>query len=317
MRQIILEDLSPEKRMRFLEEQRKARKIQDELIEELKEFEKVKYRGEQRVVTKVNNIIASSVVTKTDYLITRKKADDKISVTVKNVGDNITEIFPDTYKAALDLVNDVELVKSDLTLEPELDTGKIKRIVNHSQVVRQWVEYRNKLQSSYGFFRSEENKKNMDQFIKTVEENILDEKKLIAECGSKMIYFVLFDKYLVTTNDLYKPYTQDFYSQLFQPIHYKMNVEQEIVKESKDLVLINREGKVKEMPDVDKIRKIYDTNYKPSIGFQYSKYNAMFQSKIIINEADNTIENAEVAILEEIVNNIELTISYNLRKIKE
>lgn len=314
-KQIILEDLPYEERIKYLEERQAKIRAKEEQLINLGESKEVKYRGEQNIVTKVNNIIASSATTKTDYIITKQIKDNRLFITVQ-VLENVINMFPETYKEGLAMVNELETVKSELVIEPDLETGKMKRIVNHKEVINKWLDYKNNFYSRFSFLRSEQHKEKFDDFIKIAEVNILDEKKLIEESGTKMIFFVLFDKYLVSTNDLYKPYVQDFYSQLFQPLHYKMTVDQKILKESKDLVLVSREGISEDNPDVRKIEVLYNQNYKPSIGFQYSNYNAEFQSKIIINETDNLIECAEITFLEEIVNNLELTIHYKLRRIQ-
>ncbi len=310
----LIEDMSVEERQKYFEE-RKKRHEAENLVKAIQRQtpDELKYRGEQVIIVKINGLPVSTTQTLTEYAV-RKVSDTVYAV---RVGENIAQIFPEQYKEAMTMMNELEEIKSNVVVEIESSTGKIARLLNHKDIVEDWKTYKSHLLQKYSFVRSDETRGHLNDFILLAEKTITDEKKLIREIGAKMFFFMFFDSYLVTpAKELQKPYDQTFYSQLFENVQVELSVHQSILKESPEEVVIGRNSKVCRNEELSRIKDLYETRYRPQVRYGFTQYDAGYSSTIRINTASNLIEEAEIGVNEEVVNNIELTVSYKCRKIK-
>lgn len=295
----------------------------EELKEKIKgkeyvEFQQVRYRNEQIVAMKINGMPVSTNRLKTDYTVEKVyNSRHDIMQLAFNIDDNIVSVFPTQYQAGMDMVVDLEKIKCKAVINVDMNTGYIGEIVNHKEVVEVWEDYKEHFRDKYKFLRSSATQNAVQQFLETQDKLILDQEMMKAEMNSKMFYMLVFDHYLVGKQEYNEPYAITFPSQLFKGISFPMTMTPKIHQESPNKVVYDRNGSVDEhVTSSSDIVRFYDEQFKPTIQYKFTQYRASFNIRETVNEAERHIENAEVRLIEEVVNNIDLTILCKLRKIE-
>lgn len=295
----------------------------EELKEKIKEkeyveFQQVRYRNEQTVAMKINGMPVSTNRLKTDYTVEKVyNSRHDIMQLAFNIDDNIVSVFPTQYQAGMDMVVDLEKIKCKAVINVDMNTGHIGEIVNHKEVVEAWEDYKEHFRDKYKFLKSSATQNAVQQFLETQDKLILDQEMMKAEMNSKMFYMLVFDHYLVGKQEYNEPYAITFPSQLFKGISFPMTMTPKIHQESPNKVVYDRNGSVDEhATSSSDIVQFYDEQFKPTIQYKFTQYRASFNIRETVNEAERHIENAEVRLIEEVVNNIDLTILCKLRKIE-
>ena len=295
----------------------------EELKEKIKgkeyvEFQQVRYRNEQIVAMKINGMPVSTNRLKTDYTVEKVyNSRHDIMQLAFNIDDNIVSVFPTQYQAGMDMVVDLEKIKCKAVINVDMNTGHIGEIVNHKEVVEAWEDYKEHFRDKYKFLRSSATQNAVQQFLETQDKLILDQEMMKAEMNSKMFYMLVFDHYLVEKQEYNEPYALTFPSQLFKGISFPMTMTPKIHQESPNKVVYDRNGSVDEhVTSSSDIVRFYDEQFKPTIQYKFTQYRPSFNICETVNEAERHIENAEVRLIEEVVNNVDLTILCKLRKIE-
>lgn len=295
----------------------------EELKEKIKgkeyvEFQQVRYRNEQIVAMKINGMPVSTNRLKTDYTVEKVyNSRHDIMQLAFNIDDNIVSVFPTQYQAGMDMVVDLEKIKCKAVINVDMNTGHIGEIVNHKEVVEAWEDYKEHFRDKYKFLRSSATQNAVQQFLETQDKLILDQEMMKAEMNSKMFYMLVFDHYLVGKQEYNEPYAITFPSQLFKGISFPMTMTPKIHQESPNKVVYDRNGSVDEhVTSSSDIVRFYDEQFKPNIQYKFTQYRPSFNIRETVNEAERHIENAEVRLIEEVVNNVDLTILCKLRKIE-
>ena len=295
----------------------------EELKEKIKgkeyvEFQQVRYRNEQIVAMKINGMPVSTNRLKTDYTVEKVyNSRHDIMQLAFNIDDNIASVFPTQYQAGMDMVVDLEKIKCKAVINVDMNTGHIGEIVNHKEVVEAWEDYKEHFRDKYKFLRSSATQNAVQQFLETQDKLILDQEMMKAEMNSKMFYMLVFDHYLVGKQEYNEPYAITFPSQLFKGISFPMTMTPKIHQESPNKVVYDRNGSVDEhVTSSSDIVRFYDEQFKPTIQDKFTQYRPSFNIRETVNEAERHIENAEVRLIEEVVNNVDLTILCKLRKIE-
>ena len=104
---------------------------------------------------------------------------------------------------------------------------------------------------------------------------------------------------------------------MFKGISFPMTMTPKIYQESPNKVVYERDGSVDEnVSSSSDIVRFYDEQFKPTIQYKFTQYRPSFNIRETVNEAERLIEEAEVRLIEEVVNNVDLTILCKLRKIE-
>ncbi|OKS88640.1 hypothetical protein [Mucilaginibacter polytrichastri] len=281
-----------------------------------RETRSAKYRCEQTVVTKVNGVIANHAETKREFHIKRSFTDEGIVVDVE-MTDNIINLNPPQLQEAVSLVCEIDNVKCNTRVLVDSQTGKMKRILNHEEIISNWNTYKDSLNNRYSFLRDPEARTNLQKFISGAEVFIKDEKLLIADLETKLFFDVFFDTYLTQEKPSFGSYTRTFYSQLFDALPVPVNIEQLIMNETPNAVYVSKIGKMDTSKlDLARMNNIYEQKFKPMIQYKFSEFNFSYIEKNQINTAENLLQTAEVNIVEEVKNNIQILINYNLKQIE-
>lgn len=275
---------------------------------------KIKYRCEQVVTTRINGVPTSHMQTKRDYDFYKEQIDNEY-LTKVSITDNVVNSFSEQYKQVLDMVTDLDRVKCNNIIIDTNKEGAMNNILNMRDIINNWKRYKSKLEDKYSNFFNPEGAKAVGNFIKLSEQQITNEKNLLEALKTDMFFFVLYNKYLVNHKDKLNDFSIPFTSQLFEGIKTNLKITQKVVKESSEEALIR---KVSEMPkniDENKIMKMYNKKYKPIVQYQFSKYKASYSEELLFNKKNNCIEESDITIIEEVQNNIEVLISFKLKKI--
>lgn len=267
---IFIEDLPLEERQKLAEKRNKIVQEQSS-IEDKECIYEYKYRFEQLIMFKVNSIPMDTYQTKTDYKVTKLKNRYIQSVSVE-IDDESFTMFPDKLTNLMELVNGLEKIKCNAIFEVNNNDGKIKDILNYQKVIGNWESYKYSLSDTYKYARSPEAKESLDAMIRESEKVILNKPALMQELNAKTFFYLFFDKYLISRENLYNSYKQIFRSQLFQGLAFNLDVAQKILEESSDKVLVEKLSSMPNDLDRDKIKVFYDKEYLNKIGFKFYEY---------------------------------------------
>ena len=286
------------------------------LLESLMREKESKYRCEQSIVTKINSVIQNYVNTKSEFLVRKQQTPN--GLVVKNdLTDSIMNVYPPSLEAVSQLMNDLELLKCNTVVQADADTGKIARILNHKDIIKNWEKHKTALLGKFSFIRAPQPKEELSKFVSLVEKQITNEQNLIQELSIKMFFGLFFDRYLVGGKLQPQTYAIDFNSSLFEGVKVPMQFTQNIVSESEEKVEMSKTGVLDKKKYVAAaFEKMYDTKYKPAVKYKFSGYNMLYSETCAINTKERLLETADVTIVEEVTNNVEIDIRFNLKKVK-
>lgn len=281
-------------------------------------FNQSKYRCEQVVTTKINEIPVSSVQLKTDYFI-EKIMDSHNNIAFHfRIDDNISTMFPAQYSKAMDMVNELEAIKSNVILSVNPTSGEIGRVLDFDDVKSHWNSFKEELVNRYKFLRASDAREGLAKIVSSMEELLASPDLYLKELQSKIFFMTFFGKYLVGKENWESPHEINFRSQLFNGINTKIPITQEIGSESQKSVVMSRRGEIpKSIRNNREIEKLYDKNYKPSIQYKFTEYQVEYEAEMEINTEENYLNKAHIYLSEEVVNNIFFSTSCNIRKIED
>ncbi|QNN40660.1 hypothetical protein [Pedobacter roseus] len=276
----------------------------------------LKYRCEQTVATKFNSVITNHATTKREFHVKNKIDNGNLVVEVL-LFDNIIQINPSNLSEAMDLFSSLDLIKCNITVQVDNETGKINKILNYNEVLKNWESFKNNIKERYSFLRSSNAEIELQKFIYLAEAQFKDEKLLIDDIQTKLFFDLFFDRYLVNLSEVYKDYTLNYNSQLFEDVSVPLHVSSEIVFEKPEFVEIKKQSKIdlKEI-DISSIKKQYDQKFQPIVGYKFSSYDFQYQVRQVINTDLSLIEETDVFLAEEVKNNVEVVVDYKLRRIE-
>lgn len=278
--------------------------------------ESARYRVEQMTMTRTNDIVQSHAETRREFVVKRTTTTNGLVVSVALV-ENIIDVYPEVFKKAIILINDVDLVKSEIHAQVDMATGKIYHILNHQQIIEKWKQLRAELTNRFSFLRDHEAKNNILKFLTVSESIIANKKNLIEDLNTKLFFELFFDKYLVTDNTEFEPYTRTFYSQLFEGETATLDFTQTLTGETPETVNLTKTGLLKlDSFNKSEIEYQYEKKYKPLIKYRFSEYNVKIIDHTVLDTAGKWIKNADVSIVEEVKNNVSILVDYKLRKIE-
>lgn len=273
-----------------------------------------RYRTEQNVSIKLNQIPITHTESKIDYTITQNKLKSPFCYRIQ-VDDHIAKISPNAHQELLDIISDIEVIKCNVELLIDPLTGKINHIENHKDIYLAWQQYKKSFLERYEFVRADEARKSIATFVATFDEQIKSVPQLISGMENQLFFNTYFDNYLIGNTNFETVTFLNFRSQLFENIITPMQITKKIVKESPDIVVVHKTGLPTGTIDNAEIERQYNEKYQPVIDYHFSKYEAEYDAQLAINTQQNCLEYAEIRINEFVKNNVELAIVYQVRRI--
>ena len=275
----------------------------------------LKYRCEQMSATRLNGVSINNSQVNQDFKVVQNV--DKEGVFLVTLLDNIVNANPQPLKESVDLLMEVDkALLSNVLLDIDEQTGKVNQILNHDEIIKQWDQCKDSLRKKYDFIRKEDTRDKLEYFLKVAEEQAHNLDSLSMMFNAKLFVNTFFDKYLVTDKNLFDPYKRIFNSQLFEDIAVELDFTQEILKESPNMVLIQRKSKInKDTLPLSQIKEGYEKKFQPMIQYKFSDYNYSMVEKYVINTKYNFIVQSDVLFIEEVTNNLEVITDFKLRKL--
>jgi hypothetical protein len=271
-----------------------------------------KYRVEQEIAIKLNDIPVNSTQVKTDYTITHTENEPQLYSV--HVDDYISKISPDSHQPLLDVVKEIDRLKSNVDVWIHPSTGKPVSIMNHQQIITEWQTYKKEFLKKNEFIRAEEVKQQLINFVTAFDEQICSHEQLVSNLDTQLFFTTFFDHFLVRTQNFESDVLMDFNSQLFTNVVTPLTVTQKIVQESPESVVVRKTGKPTGFIDVDEIERQYNQKYKPSLDYQFSTYSVEYDSQVEFNTVGKYLEYADIRMRERVESNVELDISCRIRR---
>jgi hypothetical protein len=274
-----------------------------------------KYRSEQIVLIKIDGVIDSHVNTKLEYHIKKFISDGKLMVKV-SLTDQINTIQPSYLQESLTLMSMIDVIKSNALIVIDSQSGKIKSIANIDEIKANWQQFKADIYANTTFVKSPEMKANITKFVNNVESQ-MNEESIIQDFQVRPFFDLFFDKYLVSEQLTYNDYTRLYYSQLFDHLPVEFEVKQEIIEESPTLMQVSKNAALNNNNmHLQDFERIYDLKYKPKIGYKFSDYSYEHNTQVSYRLDENLLNDASMSIIEDVKNNIELVVDYNIRRIE-
>jgi hypothetical protein len=276
-----------------------------------------RYRCEQTVFTKINEIPTNTAETKRDFLIKRAELNNLLYIEV-SILDNIVIVNPSQYQEAVNLVSNLDLIKCEgIILQVNKTTGNIDRIINHSAIIEKWIRFKENLENSFDYVLNPKSGEAINNFIKIAHQQITVEKNLIDDLKMKMFFDIFFNKYLVDTVDKTVSYERNFYSQLFLEEKINLKINQEVLSETDGVLKVRKLSSFDDsIKNSISIKKQYEEKYQPIIHYKFSEFNTNFSETSSYDTEEGWLKESELHILEEVKNNIQLVVNYSLKKIE-
>ncbi|MBC9795074.1 hypothetical protein [Sinomicrobium weinanense] len=273
-----------------------------------------RYRCEQSVVMKLNGIIHSHADTKREFMVHKSPKNAEFTIKVEMV-DNIVEAYQQQLELAIKLVCEIDKIKSDILVSVD-DSGKMDKILNHTEIVEKWKKKKEEFENDFAFMRNENSKKEFEKFLEMNNEQISTPENIKNDLNTKLFFDLFFDKYLVG-NENFGDYIRTYHSQLFDGYGVGLDFSQDILAESPKEVKVRKVSTLdKTKLDIAFLEKQYDTKFKPMVKYKFSEYNFSVRETSTINTEDHWIEESNVTMIEEVKNNVQVLIDYKLRKIE-
>ena len=274
-----------------------------------------KYRSEQVNVIKVNGIIESHGESKLEYHVRKYVENGQYKVKV-SLTDSIMTIHPAYLQDSLNLVEKVDLIKSNAILLLDNKTGKITAIENLADIKAEWLLMKRRIEGNTAYVKDPQTKRNIaDYFINT--EKQFTQESMLLDFKIRPFFDLFFDSYLVSEIFSFEPYSKLYYSQLFDQLPVDLDVTQKVVTEGREGINILKEANVNRLsPHIKDFERLYDERFKPRIGYKFSDYNFSHTTQASYNYTDNLLEEAAMRIIEEVQHNVDLFVDYKLRRIK-
>lgn len=308
MKQVILEDLSVEDRIKYIES-RKVKVDNNTLT-----GESAKYRCEQMNITRVDDNFVSSTLQKVQYDI-MLNLDKRMAKVI--LVDFFSQNTPDVLNKIFDFISETEKIRNNVLFVIG-DDGKVKKVINKNEQRKMWIEFINSEKFNSEFIKSlrEKNKEALENIYKEGDRQFSEEHPSEFEYQSSLFYNIIFGNHLTANNILDVQYGNlKFASSLFTQFSIPLNVKTK-VKEDNDYVNILIKG----LPDIsDTIQKeieaLYTKYYKPTIHYAFSEYILDYEINMRVHKKTRLVEESKVKIIESVKNNIENSCEFSLRKL--
>lgn len=275
-----------------------------------------RYRIEQTLIMKMNGMIVSHGVTKQEYLMQKNFVGNKLRSLGFELIENILQFNPKQLETGIELICELDKIKSLVDIEPNAETGKMGGIVDKNRALASWKVYKEVIAQKFSFVKSQPEKENISSFIELMENQLNNDMLLLGDYETRIFYDLIFGRYLLG-KDNFDPFEKNYLSNLFPQALVLLKVAPIIKQKNENTINVKQVGVLdKKSIDVDGFNRFYNDNYKPQVGYSFSTYNYSVISNYEYDIIDHIINEADVTITEEVKNNIEVIIDYRLKRIE-
>ncbi|WP_419870739.1 LysM peptidoglycan-binding domain-containing protein [Chryseobacterium sp. CT-SW4] len=273
-----------------------------------------KYRTEFVVATKLESILVDNSTYKSQYHV---KLDDERKNIAVIMEENHVSSSPALVQKGMQLIADIDKIKCNSMFQVSPENGKIIRVLNYDEIISNWKKFKSNFNRQKTVMNFSKSQQDIDNFITTVESLIIPEQRLIKDYDTKMFYEVFFNSFLVGKGDFSEGYSKTFYSTLFDQEPVVLNFTSTIIEENEDIIKVRR---VSEMDpaaiNLKKIIRLYDERIKPAVHYSFSEYKYSIRETLSWNKNENIWQDTHITVIEEVKNNVQLLIDFNLKLIE-
>ncbi len=283
-------------------------------IEDYQFFQNFIYRAELTVATKLENAIIDNTTYKSQYNV---KLDQKRNFVSVILDENHVFSSPELVQKGMELIADIDKIKCNSIFQISQETGEIIKILNYDEIIKNWNRFKSKFNSTNSVMNLSKTQQDIHDFITTVESLIIPEKNLIRDYDTKMFYDVFFNQFLVGKGDFSEGFSKTFYSTIFDQQPVSLNFTSSIIEENEDVLKVRRVSSMNlDSLNLEKIIKLYDERIKPSVKYNFYEYKYSFRETLIWNKKENILQDSHITVIEEVKNNVQLLIDFNLKLIE-
>ena len=271
------------------------------------------YRTDFTVGTKLEGVMVDNSTYKSQYDV--KFAENRKYASVI-LSENHVSSSPEIIQKGMELLAEVDKIKCNATFLISPKTGAINRILNYSDIIKNWETFKinfNNIPQTKAFAKKQDDIKS---FFHTVESLIKPEVNLIKDYDTKMFYPVFFTPFLVGFGDFKEHYVRILFSVLFDNEAIKFNFNSTIIEENDAFIKVRRVSEI--IPNsynLERITKLYNERIKPIVQYDFSEYNYSYRETLTWDKEKNILKDSHVTILEEVKNNIQIVMDFNLKMI--
>lgn len=272
------------------------------------------YRTEMIVGTVLEQVMVDNSTCKSQYKVGLDQNNTLAGVQLQEVH---VQSSPQIMQAGMELIAEIDKIKCNSVFRLNADSGKIEKIINYKAIMKEWDHYKDGLESRKTVLKMSQNKKDIDDFIAGVETIIKPEKNLIEDYYNKMFYELFFTKHLLGNTDFLQEYSRTYYSTLFDKEEVILKFTSTVLEETDEILKIRRVSEM-DYPSLNmgRIVELYDERIKPMVQFNFSEYNFSYRETLVWNKKESVLQESRVTVIEEVKNNIQLLIDFNLKRIE-
>lgn len=275
-----------------------------------------KYRCVQTIITKLDEIPVSTIVSKKDYSVERFTDAEGTQGFAFSVKDDIPSIFPEQYVESITLINELENMKVNAIIGIDPDTGLITKVLNHNEITALWDEEKKQLTDKYNFLKGTAGSNALNNLIKLEDKIIYQYDKFMESLIANPFYSIFFGQHLVSDELCVRNDTIPYASRLFPDNKFSLEIQRKSEVQEDGTLLWECSGK--NAPDSrfdETIRKEYDEKIKPLIQYSFTQYNINFTQQSWINQAERCLQKGSLSVIEEVTDNVTLSVDLQIRRL--
>jgi len=306
---IILEDLSPEEREKYVEQKRKKLEAEKRANEKIGSKDQVRYRCEQINVIKLDGAINAHSSIKTEYLL--KFADHRNAEVI--LTDSIYNFFTPGTEHLVGFISSIDQVKGRMIYELD-EKGKIKKILNIEELRKKWKDYKYEFDNNP--FMKSLTQKAKDQVTEAGDkEFLMNNNILYLNANANLFNQVVFGQYLKRNYNDFEGEVLPNQSHFFPDIKFDVNCEIRKQMEDDETITYKKIGKPSFI-DIPQMIDLYDRFYKKQLQYKFTDYKYLLEITYTVSKKDNRVIKGNVSIEEAIINNMESLVIYDLKQVQ-
>ena len=268
------------------------------------------------MINRIDGVVASHSETQRELILTPNHNGNKYWFKV-DAGESFVKISPENMLAALELVDKIDVIKSQAEVSVDPDEGFINRVLNLEDIREKWEKCKSKMyrkinpaaDGGMDEFRQ------LDKFTDVVDAHFCDEPTFRKELTGKLFFDVFFDRYLVGAALEDCKFERTFHSFLFDQTPIEATITQAVSTDKETgLKKLSRYISFDDQRLIRYVRhhvmNIYRDRYQPFIKYNFTQYHDTLLSE------DGLPQDIKVNIIEEVRNNIEILVTYQIRRLK-
>lgn len=294
-----------------------VREAEEKKKQEFKDFErKTRYRCEQVNTSKINGSLVHFLQQNFQYVVKNHYKNNKFFVGLE---DHHFDFNPTYLNPSFAFISKTEFIKNQVFFSISEKDGRLAEISNKKEINESWQEFKKNefYNDEFIIQLMKTNQHAVNELLAMGDRQFdIDYELMEEEYRRNLLYFTLFDKFLVERIENIKNEQFDFMSTLVPPIIIPLEFRYDKISEEDNIIKFRKVGTA-QLNDklISEIRQKYDEIHKPGIKFNFTEYKLEFRVRGEWNTETKIIENADLFIIEQIADNIENNCEFHLKRL--